>query len=70
MHRLIIKQYNRATKEIISEHEETFYSIHNAERRMREIEDRNLDIGTQVKRFAGKLIRNPRQKKIKIKENT
>jgi len=67
MHKLIIKEYHRITKEIYKEWEETFYSIHNAERRKRELEDRNLDIGTQVRRFSVRIIRNPKQKEIIFK---
>ena len=67
MHKLIIKKYNRITKETLKEWEEKFYSYHNAERRKRELEDRNLDIGTQVRRFSVKIIRNPKQKEIIFK---
>ncbi len=66
MHKLIIKEYHRITKETLKEWDETFYSIHNAERRKRDLEWLNSDTGS-AKRVKATLVRNPKQKEIKIK---
>jgi hypothetical protein len=66
MHKLIIKEYHRITKEIYKEWEEKFYSYHNAERRKRELEWINSDTGS-AKRVKAILIRNPKQKEIIFK---
>ena len=66
-HILKIREYNRTTKETLKEWEETFLNFYNAERRKNYLEWVNSDNGSQ-KRVKATLVRNPRQKEVKVEK--